>query len=153
MQKTVKKSLYRNKNILTQLTYTPSIDSIHVNSYIVKNALRKRYMLYHNLGVRIMCCYNVNTGKIGVYSQLDSLRYAARTIVKNLKINGCAICGYNKCVACLEFHHVNSQDRKFGISTKEAISPGFFDEIQKCILLCRNCHTEIHHKERYNDYS
>jgi hypothetical protein len=30
----------------------------------------------------------------------------------------CSICGYNKCVAALEFHHLNPSEKDFTISAK-----------------------------------
>lgn len=58
----------------------------------------------------------------------------------------CAICGYNKCLAALEFHHKNSEEKDFGLSCRgltrswERIKK----ELEKCVLVCSNCHKEIH---------
>lgn len=73
-----------------------------------------------------------------------------KNILRNLKINGCAICGYSKCNAALDFHHVNPWNRKFSINTANLYhkNDDFIDEFHKCILLCKNCHTEIHDKAR-----
>ena len=57
----------------------------------------------------------------------------------------CVICGYDKCVAALHFHHVNPTDKKFHLSNAgvprsiEALRP----EAAKCALLCANCHAEV----------
>lgn len=48
----------------------------------------------------------------------------------------CAICGYSKCLAALDFHHVNPEDKDTTVITEE--------EAEKCILLCSNCHREYH---------
>ena len=71
-----------------------------------------------------------------------------KKVMHNLKINGCAICGYDKCDAALDFHHVNPEDKEFRIRT---ISLQFKDEriieeLNKCILLCANCHREKHYE-------
>jgi len=58
----------------------------------------------------------------------------------------CQICDYDKCIAALDFHHLNEEDKEFDLSTKgltrswERIKK----EIKKCILVCANCHREIH---------
>ncbi|TNF55220.1 HNH endonuclease [bacterium] len=58
----------------------------------------------------------------------------------------CSRCGYSKCLEALEFHHINSDGKDFGISDKgytrswEKIK----EELDKCTLLCANCHREIH---------
>lgn len=56
----------------------------------------------------------------------------------------CQICGYNKCPAALDLHHINGK-KDFGIGDKgytrswEIVKK----ELDKCILVCANCHREI----------
>lgn len=69
----------------------------------------------------------------------------------NLKLSrGCSICGYNKCAKALEWHHVDSEDKDLEVSA--FISKGnlvrALEEIEKCEVLCANCHREEH--ERLN---
>jgi len=71
-----------------------------------------------------------------------------QNIIDNLKINGCAICGFNEYNYMLHFHHVNSKDKKYGISQTRTARPDFIDELQKCILLCSSCHIKIHSNSR-----
>ena len=58
----------------------------------------------------------------------------------------CCICGYDKYIGALEFHHLDPNQKDFGISAKgytrsfERVK----DELGKCILVCSNCHKEIH---------
>lgn len=72
-----------------------------------------------------------------------------KQILKELKINGCSICGYNNNHSVLEFHHVNPMDKLFQIAhgirnhTNERVA----EELNKCVLLCANCHKEIEFKE------
>ena len=59
----------------------------------------------------------------------------------------CQICGYNKAITALELHHLNPADKEFSIGAIlnkdwELIN----SEIQKCILVCANCHREIHER-------
>ena len=58
----------------------------------------------------------------------------------------CCICGYSKYIGALEFHHLNPNNKDFGISSKGYTRS--FDlvkkELDKCILVCSNCHKEIH---------
>ena len=56
----------------------------------------------------------------------------------------CGICGYSKCIAALEFHHLNSNDKEVTISGKTLKFEKFIDELRKCVLLCSNCHREYH---------
>lgn len=57
----------------------------------------------------------------------------------------CIKCGYNKYVGALEFHHVDPSKKDFTIGQKKNTSfHAFKDELDKCILVCANCHREIH---------
>lgn len=66
----------------------------------------------------------------------------------------CVICGYNKCQGSLEFHHIDMEQKDYTISNHKGMS---FDniklELDKCALVCRNCHGEIHaNKVNLKDY-
>lgn len=63
----------------------------------------------------------------------------------------CSACGYNKCIASLCFHHTSGKDFNISSATTtrwEVIK----SELNKCVLLCHNCHNEIHHNERVKEY-
>jgi hypothetical protein len=62
------------------------------------------------------------------------------------KGGSCAYCGYNKCLSALEFHHIDTGSKKFSLASvrKTKATKEIFDELDKCILLCANCHREIH---------
>lgn len=57
---------------------------------------------------------------------------------------------YNKCIAALEFHHRDSTKKEFGLSQLKChshnLSPKVKKELDKCDLLCANCHREVHHQ-------
>ena len=60
--------------------------------------------------------------------------------------NKCACCGYDKCIQALEFHHLNPEEKDFSFGTNPNRSwQTTRQEIQKCILVCANCHREIHY--------
>ena len=58
----------------------------------------------------------------------------------------CESCGYNRNIAALEFHHLNPLEKDFNISNKGYTKSweNVKKEIDKCILVCANCHREIH---------
>lgn len=59
----------------------------------------------------------------------------------------CEICGYNKCVEALEFHHLNPSEKEIPIGCGNTVSfEKLKKEVDKCMLLCSNCHKEIHSK-------
>lgn len=56
----------------------------------------------------------------------------------------CRICGYDKCISALEFHHCDPSEKHFGISDGNCRSlEEDIEEIKKCVLLCSNCHREV----------
>lgn len=82
---------------------------------------------------------------------------SSRTYISNLKLKAikygggeCQQCGYDKCWRALHFHHVDPNKKDFAIfefrqgNKKVRNWERLKVEIDKCILLCSNCHTEIH---------
>lgn len=65
----------------------------------------------------------------------------------------CENCGYNKCQESLDFHHKDSNKKEFSIGqalfrySKNKI----MEEIKKCIILCANCHRELHYNEKQDE--
>ena len=58
----------------------------------------------------------------------------------------CQICGYSRCSEALEFHHLDSSRKEFGISDRgyTRSRKRVAEELDKCYLLCANCHREVH---------
>ena len=57
----------------------------------------------------------------------------------------CCICGYDKCLSALEFHHTDPNEKDFTIGNNTQIAfEKALKEAKKCILVCANCHREIH---------
>ena len=59
----------------------------------------------------------------------------------------CQSCNYSKCQAALDFHHRNPDEKEFAICKKygcRKLSEKIKKELDKCDLLCANCHREEH---------
>ncbi len=56
-------------------------------------------------------------------------------------------CGYNKCLAALQFHHLDPKKKDFRISGRNITWEKIQPELDKTIMVCANCHTEIHDLE------
>ena len=63
----------------------------------------------------------------------------------------CSRCGYSRYIGALEFHHKNPIEKEFNIRCKSRPEKELEVEISKCILLCPNCHREVH--EELRDYN
>ena len=79
---------------------------------------------------------------------IEVSNYRRRRKENLIKVCGgkCNICGYNKTNAALEFHHIKSEEKQFGIAANGTCRDLEVDlqEVKKCILVCANCHREIH---------
>lgn len=75
-------------------------------------------------------------------------RHRSKKRRKLLELHGgeCYRCGYCKCDAALEFHHRVPEEKEFNL-TKVSLTKSWdrcVAESKKCMLLCANCHREIH---------
>jgi len=61
----------------------------------------------------------------------------------SLKASGCVVCGYNKCLSAIEFHHIGGHKENNG---KIKTVPRLKKEIKSAclVVVCANCHREIH---------
>lgn len=77
--------------------------------------------------------------------QADRVRKMKQKAIDYLG-GSCSRCGYNKCNAALEFHHIDPSNKD--ITPSRLIARLSFkkikEELDKCILLCSNCHREEH---------
>jgi hypothetical protein len=64
--------------------------------------------------------------------------------IKQARGNKCQRCGYSRCSAALEFHHLDPAKKEFTISNANFKLKDALRETKKCILLCSNCHRELH---------
>jgi hypothetical protein len=63
----------------------------------------------------------------------------------------CSVCDYDKCIIAIEFHHLDPS-KKSETYSKRFTSWGFDrqkKELENCIIVCSNCHREIHSKEEH----
>lgn len=70
------------------------------------------------------------------------------TLVK-MKGGKCQKCGYNKNLSALDFHHVKERGMERGLSLANTMLSWdkILQESEKCILVCKNCHSEIHNPQ------
>lgn len=117
----------------------------------------KRYYQKHKEKIKkhIHNSYYKDIDKSHRYNHLRYLKEKSEDIktLHNLKVNGCAICNYNNCNWALDFHHSNPEDKSFKIDMRAMRNnvERIANEINKCILLCKNCHYEMHYKFRIKE--
>lgn len=73
-------------------------------------------------------------------------RKALKLLALEYKGGKCEVCGYNRCKRALEFHHRDPSQKDFAIGS-DGLTRSFERikaELDKCVLLCANCHREEH---------
>ncbi|MEG1299907.1 MAG: hypothetical protein RSC93_04330 [Erysipelotrichaceae bacterium] len=108
----------------------------------------KEFTIHSNQGLSRKICYDC------VPEHLDRNKIVSQK-KKSLKLEGMKRLG-GRCCHCqednyrkLQFHHVDKSQKIASISElMQALNyDGFFSEIDKCILLCANCHLDFHARE------
>lgn len=72
-----------------------------------------------------------------------------RRLVKEVLVSeaggSCALCGYDRFTGALQFHHIDPDDKRFGLGhlgVARSLARARA-EARKCVLLCANCHAEV----------
>lgn len=84
------------------------------------------------------CCYEcmpdgIQLGRSGF---LDLLR--------KKRGGKCERCGYDAYLGALDFHHIDPNKKDFTIGNRDYRLEDCINESKKCILICANCHREVH---------
>ena len=156
--KSIRKIAEENNKSLTTVRY-----------WFKKHGLKSNYLSFKDRGVidynGERCCprcdktkstnefYN-RRGKEGasvyckkcVNKQTTERSQAFKKLIVDYKGGCCERCGYNKSISALEFHHINPEEKDFilgGLKNK-VLNDKIKKELNKCIMVCANCHREIH---------
>lgn len=78
------------------------------------------------------------------YEYVKDSRVKKKLVLVEYKGGKCERCGYSKCIHALEFHHLNPLEKDFNISSSSKPIEELKKEVDKCQLLCANCHREVH---------
>lgn len=78
---------------------------------------------------------------------VNSRRYKVKLRAVQYKGGKCERCGYDKSLRALSFHHLDKSTKEFGIGGSACKNWNIIQqELDKCILLCANCHMEEEEK-------
>jgi hypothetical protein len=99
-----------------------------------------------------ICARKTINANYSKYRDKTLMRNAERARVTRLKLReykearSCSFCSENNYV-CLDFHHIDPNTKSFQLSSVTTESwETIMDEINKCSLVCKNCHAKIHAK-------
>ena len=107
-----------------------------------------------NSGTRFYC---YDCGGDATRSKNETRKHIKTVLRRSMKLQAikllggkCSICGYDRCVDALEFHHKNPKEKDFKLGSGNTMSwKEYKSEAMKCVLVCSNCHKEIHFKLGY----
>ncbi len=135
--------------------------------------IKKDYLILKNL-TQVAKKNNVSRGSVKKYVKFEGRKknkfnaaerkkYIVQAVTKSrkkrkeelIKYRGgkCENCGYNKINSALQFHHKNPNEKDFNIGGRNYSFEIMKKEVDKCILVCANCHCEIHEEIRNLNYS
>jgi len=89
-----------------------------------------------------------NRVKINKTDIVVSWRQRKKQELVEYKGGCCEVCGYNKSIQVLQFHHIDPNEKDFNISGRSYSFERLKKEVDKCIMVCSNCHIEIHEELR-----
>ena len=79
------------------------------------------------------------------YKDVKNFRQRQKNRMVYVMGSKCNICGYDKCITALELHHLNPLEKEFTFSANTNRAWEHIEkELPKTILVCANCHREIH---------
>lgn len=65
-------------------------------------------------------------------------------LIRQQRGGKCEKCGYNRYLGALDFHHLNPSQKDFTVGNRDFKLKECIEETKKCIMLCSNCHRELH---------
>jgi hypothetical protein len=79
------------------------------------------------------------------YTRVKLRRRHLKLLAVVYKGGKCIECGYLKCLRSMDFHHLDPSQKDFSISANANRAwNNVKSELDKCILICKNCHGELH---------
>lgn len=97
----------------------------------------------------VFCCLNCKNNH-----HVDKRRKKLKQMAVEHKGGKCCKCGYNKCIWALDFHHIDKESKNFKISSSHTRSwEKIKEELEKCELVCSNCHREEEYNRKQKEYN
>lgn len=138
----------------SQVNYTSSDIASWQALYDQGNSLRKVSAITRK-SVETLRRYLVTRPKVYLNTkQLRKRRSVAvqrrrrklKELLVEYKGGKCERCGYCKSVWALEFHHHDPSTKRFNLSSQTRSLVDLKEEVDKCMLVCANCHREVEHE-------
>lgn len=150
----IKKELDISKSTISYHCKRYGLNNSKINKVDIEEL--KRYCEIHTIK-EASEKFNVSISTIKRYKEKNNsekktnsqnvVEWRRRVKIKLVEYKGdkCELCGYNKCITSLDFHHKDPKEKDFSVSGRTLSFEKLKNEVDKCILVCRNCHGEIHY--------
>ena len=124
-------------------------NNLKENGYDLVSVIEMRECPYHGLTEYVKRKDGRFRCKKCALEAVSNKRRRNKIALVEYKGGKCEICGYDKCIEALSFHHLDPNQKDFGVSNGDIKSLETLKrEADKCILVCNNCHAELHAKQR-----
>ena len=126
--------------------------------YTFKNGMKccsKSWTQCPTVGVRMGLGKTTGSSKMTSETKKEYMRrYRKEQRIEAIAYKGgkCAKCGINGPPCIMEFHHPNN-DKDISKTLKNKSANGSKEELDKCDMLCANCHRIAHLADIYSDVS
>ncbi len=132
------------KNINEQYDILKSINKVAKVLKLTKRTVRKYLYKIHIRKEDILIRKKKNI------EHVNNARRKRKIELLEYKGGKCEVCGYSKSIYSLQFHHLDQEKKDFTIGGRNYSWERMKREVDKCVLLCANCHCEVH--EEINIY-
>ena len=158
--KEILQDLYKQGLSMTAIAKELNVSYVTISRYSRKFGLKPNYLRNNKPKDKPTVCskcgetdpsqftynlYNICRKCNGKKSKEHNLKRRLKFL--ELMGNKCEICGYDKYYGALEFHHRDMKEKSKDInhqSLTQCKTSLILEELKKCILVCSNCHREIH---------
>lgn len=82
------------------------------------------------------------------YAKQKERGFARKLQFIEMKGGKCEKCGYYRNISALDFHHIDASQKSFPLDVRHFSNcdiSKLLEEAKKCMLLCANCHRELHY--------
>ena len=141
----IKGSNSRRISALSTETVTGTIHGL-CDVSVVKSALSGRQRKFCSL----QCKNRYGNNRFQSYISQQERGRKRKIELVSLKGKKCQLCGYNGNYSALEFHHIDPDNKKFQLDLRSLSNrkwSAILCEATKCLLICSNCHKEVHNPE------
>lgn len=105
---------------------------------------------------KIFCSSACKNNSLQSYQAQQARGLKRKTLLVQQLGGKCSVCGYKKNSSALTFHHIVPKEKSFALDLRSLSNRKqvmIDNEINKCILVCHNCHSEIHNPQHNLEYT